>query len=110
MSVADAGRFLDSPRHVVVVVAELESQELDLVRRFSHGVVEDAEPSGRRHALPCGHRDQVKLVSVTIRHCAINDSARLRVLEPRGVACKDARVHTLGTVDVHELARVTDRL
>ena len=45
--VPDGGGFLDGARDVVVGVAELVGQELDLVGRLTDGVVKDGVSDGR---------------------------------------------------------------
>jgi hypothetical protein len=51
VGVADARRFLDRSGDVVVGVAELVSQELNLVGTFLDLVIQDGELGGRSHAL-----------------------------------------------------------
>lgn len=53
--VADAGWLLYRARHVVVGVAELVGEQLNLVRTFSNLVVQYGEASRCSHALLCGN-------------------------------------------------------
>ena len=110
MGVADAGRLLDGPGHIVVVMAELESQQLDLVWGLPHRIVQHGETRRHGHTLPSRHGHQVELVSVAVRDSLVDDGACGRVLEAVRVAGEDARVHSLAAVDVHQLASLRNTM
>ena len=55
VGVADACWLLDGARHVVVVVAELEREQLDLVWGLLDCIVQHSEAGGHGHALTGGH-------------------------------------------------------
>ena len=55
VGVADACWLLDGARHVVVVVAELEGEQLDLVWGLLDCIVQHSEAGGHGHALTGGH-------------------------------------------------------
>lgn len=80
VSISDAGWLLDGTGNVVVVVAQFESEQLDLVGRGAHCVVQHAEAGGRRHSLACSNRNKVELIYITVGDDRVNDGASLRVL------------------------------
>jgi len=55
VGVADAGWLLDSARHIVVIVAELEGEQLDLVWGLLHCIIQHREAGRHGHALTSGH-------------------------------------------------------
>ena len=55
VGIADASWFLDGTRNVVVVVAKLESEQLDLVWGLLDCIVQHRETGGHGHTLTSGH-------------------------------------------------------
>ena len=110
VGVADAGWLLDRSGHVVVVVAEFESQQLDLVWGLPDCIVQHGETSRHCHTLPSSHGHQVEFVSVAVRDGLVNDGACGGVLEAVGIAGEDACVDSLTAVDVHQLASLRDTM
>lgn len=64
--ISNAGWLLDGTGDVVVVVAQLEGQQLNLVGRLANSVEQDTEAGWGRHALAGSHRDEVELVGVSV--------------------------------------------
>ncbi len=81
VSVSDGGGFFDGPRHIVVGVAELVGQELDLVWRLTNRIVEDGVPHRGGKTLFCCSRHKEELVNASISNSPIYHSAWERVLE-----------------------------
>jgi len=107
VSVADAAWLLDRTTHVVVGVAELVGQAFDLVGRCTNRVVEHSEASRSTHTLASTNSNEVELVNVFVSHTGINDNTRHRVLETTDVAVEDSSVHTLASVDIHQLGLIS---
>jgi len=106
MGVANAGGFFDGARDIVVGVAKLVRQQLDLVRGGFEVVVHDFEFCWCTHALLGSDRDQVELVGVFVSHHGVDDSASHRVLEVVHRTIEDPSVDALAADHVHELGLV----
>ena len=110
VGVTDAGWFLDRTGNVVVGVAELVSEELNLVWALSNLVIEDCELGWCSHALLGGNGNKVELVGVLINDSGVDDSASSRVSEAADSTSEDSSVYTFASVDVHELGFYTSGL
>jgi len=110
VGIADARRFLDRSRDIVVGVAEFISEQLNLVRALHDLVIQDGELGGGRHALLGRNGNKVELVGVFVYDCGVDDSASSRVSEAADSTSEDSSVYTLACVDVHELGFNTGRL
>ena len=108
VSVPDHGGLLDGTTHVVVGVAELVGQVLDLVRGAADGVVDDRVSCWSRHALTSCHRAEVELVDVLVCDSRVDDSTWERVLVAPWLPTEQPGVDSLAGVDVHELGGVTE--
>jgi len=110
VGVADARGLLNSTRDVVVGVAELVSEELDLVWALLNLVIEDGELGRSSHALLGGDGNKVELVGVLINDGGVDDSTSCRVSETAYSTSEDSSVHALASVNVHELGVLTKSL
>jgi hypothetical protein len=110
VSVADTGWFLDSSRDIVVGVAELISEELNLIGALHNLVIEDCELGWCSHALLGGNGNKVELVGVLVNDCGVDDCASSRVSEAADSTSEDSSVYTFASVDVHELGFYTSGL
>jgi len=110
VGIADARRFLDRSRDIVVGVAELIGQELNLVRTLSNLVIEDGELGWCSHALLGSNGNKVELVGVFVNDCGVDDCASSRVSEAADSTSEDSSVYTFASVDVHELGFYTSSL
>lgn len=104
MSILDASRDLDAATHVVVGVAQLVGQQLDLVRACLDGVVDDGVVSGHDHALSCRSGDQVEAVLVLVSDGRVDTEAWQRVPVVSGVAREEPGVDSLVHVQEQELS------
>ena len=64
--IADARWFFYRTRHIVIGVAELISEEFDLIRAFLDSVIEHCESSRGSHTLTSGNRHEVEFVRVLV--------------------------------------------
>jgi len=103
VGVSDHGRLLDGTTHVVVSVAQLVGEGLDLVRRSGDAVIDHGVPGGSGHALAGSNRHKVELVDVLVNDCGVDDGTWHWVLEASWLASEDPGVDPLGGVDVHQL-------
>jgi len=106
MSVANARWLLDGTRNIVVSVAQLVSQQLDLVRGLLQIVIDDFKLSRRAHSLLSGHRHEIELVSILVRDGGVNDGTSIGVLEVADRAIENTSVDALAADEVHELGGV----
>lgn len=106
MGVTDAGWLFNGAGDIVVGVAQLVGQTLNLIRALPDVIEENRESGWSAHSLFSRHRHQVELVDVLVGDHRVNDSASQRVFEVADSTVKDASVHTLASVDVHHLAGI----
>lgn len=106
MSVPDARRLLDGSRHVVVSVAQLVGQRLNLVGRGTDCIIQHGKAGWRSHTLPCTNRDKIEFVNVLVSDTLVDNNTWHWVLEVANITIEDPRVHALARVDVHELRLV----
>ena len=110
VSVANAGRFLDGSRHVVVVMTKLVREQLNLVRTGSRGIFDNSELAGCVQALFGSDRDQVELVEVVVGDTLVDHSTWDRVLEVANVSSEESGVNSLVDVQVNEFRVTTSTL
>jgi len=106
MGVPDARGLLDGTRHVVVGVAQLVRQALNLIRTCTDGVIQHSEPRWGRHALASSNRHKVELVDILVSDDRVDDSSSHGILEVADCTIEDPGVHSLARIDVHQLSRV----
>jgi hypothetical protein len=107
VSVPDGSGFLDRPRNIVVGVAELVGEELDLVRGLSNSIVNHSVASGGCETLFGCSRYEIELVDITICDSRVNHCAWHRILEGSHISAENSGVHSFANVDVHELSGTT---
>ena len=103
VSIPDGWGLLDRPGNIVVGVAQLVGQELELIWWSSNGVIDNGVASGGWETLLGSSRHEEELVDVFVSDLGINDCARHWVLERSHITAKDPGVDTLANIDVHEL-------
>lgn len=106
MSIANARWLFDGARDVVVGVAQLVGQQLDLIRGLLHVVVDDLKLRGRAHSLLRSHRHEIELIRILVCDGGVNDGASIGVLEVADRAVENTSVDALAADEVHELGRV----
>ena len=103
VGVPDDRGFLDGTTHVVVSVAQLVGEGLDLVRGGGNAVVDHGVPGRSGHSLASGNRHKIELVDVLVNNRGVDHSSWHWVLEASWLTREDPGVDPLGGVDVHQL-------
>lgn len=104
MSVANARWLFDRSRNIVIGVAELVGEQLNLVWSFFDIVVEDCELGWGSHTLLGCNGNKVEFVSALINDGGVDDCASCGIRESADSTSEDSSVNAFTCVDVHELA------
>ena len=100
VSILDCCRDFNGTGDVIVVMAQLVGQELNLVRTLASRIFNDGELGRHVEALLGSDRDQVKLVVVSVSDSAVYNSTWERISEVTNITAEETSVNSLVYVEV----------